>query len=310
MCLIRSPDGDLSLSLAHASLAPARDSDPCRPAFPEREPRGRPVLVLGDDGRGWFESSVAQCRTDTHHCPPHQPARVPLSPGVPPNPGGSGGGGAASCSPNPCCSQLGHEETVAPSPAPHLHLPAQRPSDFAPPTLSQLTTAPRPLTLSLWSPMRTPSLCRPLPMVYMSPPALDPLPSQASLLPSPPSVAPVISFLSPLLPIFFDHISPESTHGLCSLGDCAQQKKTPPFAPSPCGFLCPSPVLCASSHLPAQCPACPEGRPPAPPGEGSRVDPLTFPGSLPALTARSPSLPSQGSPWPGPYSHPCCLPHA
>lgn len=71
----------------------------------------------------------------------------------------------------------------------------------------------------------------------------------ASLLPSPPSVSPVVSFLGPLLTIFFDHISPESTHGLCSLGDCAQQKKTPPFAPSPCGFLCRSPVRCGLASL-------------------------------------------------------------
>lgn len=69
------------------------------------------------------------------------------------------------------------------------------------------------------------------------------------MLPSPPSVSPVVSFLGPLLTIFFDHISPESTHGLCSLGDCAQQKKTPPFAPSPCGFLCRSPVRCGLASL-------------------------------------------------------------
>lgn len=132
--------------------------------------------------------------------------------------------------------------TAPPPPAPHCHLPAQRSPGCAPPS----TTAPWPLTLNLWSLVRTPPSVPPSPSSALTPtpplPALDgPLPSQGPslcLYRLPHQAQPLWSpFLAPFSAIFFDHISPGITHSPCVLG--GRTEENTPVRTDPRGFCVP-----------------------------------------------------------------------
>lgn len=103
-------------------------------------------------------------------------------------------------------------------------------------------------------------------------------------------------FQATLLAISLDHVT-LSLPMTCALWVAEHgRRKTPQFAPSPCGFPCPSPLFPSPSQTPCllRGPYCPRG-------EGSIVDPLTLPWLTPSPHGLQPQgrrRPSSwGSPW-------------